>query len=238
MAKQRIDKLISSQSMATRSEVVKLIKGGRVTVNGAAVKSGSAKADPSADVITINGERFVYKEHVYFMMNKPYGVVSASRDPKEKTVIDLLPKAVLREGLFPAGRLDKDTTGFVLITDDGDFAHNILSPKRHIDKTYIAVTDAAVSDAHIDEIRRGMILGEEQFMPADIRLVSNKENFTYEIVLHEGRYHQIKRMIAASGVQLLSLNRIKMGDLPLDPSLTFGESRELSDDELKKIQQL
>lgn len=237
MAKQRIDKLIASQGTLTRSDAVKLIKSGAVAVNGKVIKSGSEKADPDSDIITVNSKRFVYKKNIYIMLNKPQGIVSASRDPKEKTVIDLVPDEFKREGLFPAGRLDKDTTGFVLITDDGEFAHNILSPKHHIRKTYIAETDELIAEHYIDEIKKGMILGEEQLLPAEIKLIAGEKNHTYEIVLHEGRYHQIKRMIASSEVTLLSLKRIKMGDLELDGKLAPGEMREITAEELNLIRQ-
>lgn len=235
MAKERIDKLIASQSTATRSEVAKLIKSGCVKINGVQVKSASEKADPETDRIELHAERFVYKKYIYIMMNKPGGIVSASRDPKEKTVIDILPKNLLRQGLFPAGRLDKDTTGFVLITDDGDFAHNILSPKHHVEKAYLAETDAEIGESYLSEMRKGLRLGEEQLLPAEIKLLEKEKNPIYEIILHEGKYHQIKRMIASSEVQLLSLKRIRMGQLALDESLRPGEARELTQEELRLV---
>lgn len=235
MKKERLDKIISSQSMMTRSEASRLIKGGCVKINGATVKNTSFKADPHTDSIELNGSPFVYKEHIYIMMNKPSGIVSASRDPKEKTVIDIIPEELMRPDLFPAGRLDKDTTGFVLITDDGDFAHNILSPKHHIDKTYLAETDVLIDDEHIENIRNGMTSGEDVFMPAHIELFDNTDNPVYKIILHEGKYHEIKRMIGASNANLLSLKRIKMGNLNLDESLSPGECREITENEKNLI---
>ena len=235
MAKERLDKLISSQSMMTRSEASKLIRSGIVTVNGSAVKSTSFKADPSVDAIRIGSSDFVYKKFIYIMMDKPGGIVSASRDPKEKTVIDIIPEELKRPNLFPAGRLDKDTTGFVLITDDGDFAHNILSPKNHIDKTYLAETDCIIDENFLEDMRNGMMLGDEQLLEAEIDLIGTTPNPVYKIVLREGKYHQIKRMIGSPNAVLLSLRRIRMGNLDLDSSLQPGECREISAEELEMI---
>lgn len=237
MEKERLDKLISSQSMMTRSDATKIIRSGAVTVNGSAVKNTSFKADPLVDIIKVGNETFVYKKHIYIMMNKPDGIVSASRDPKEKTVIDLVPDALKRPNLFPAGRLDKDTTGFVLITDDGDFAHNILSPRHHVEKTYLAETDCIIEDTFLENMRNGMMLGDEQLMEAEIELIRNENNPIYRIVLREGKYHQIKRMIGSTNAFLLSLTRIKMGKLDLDESLAPGECRELTAEELAQIQE-
>lgn len=237
MAKERLDKLISSQSMMTRSEASKLIRSGVVSVNGMIIKNTSAKADPDTDTIMVSNKKFVYKKHIYIMMNKPDGIVSASKDPKEKTVVDIVPENMQRPNLFPAGRLDKDTTGFVLITDDGDFAHNILSPKHHIDKTYLAETDCIIEDRFLEDMRNGMLLGDEQLLEAEIDLIENTGNPVYRIVLREGKYHQIKRMIGSTNAVLLSLRRIKMGNLDLDNSLAPGECREISEAEINLIQQ-
>lgn len=237
MAKERIDKLISSQGMLSRSDAAKIIKSGKVRINGAITKSTSFKADPAADVIEIDGERFTYKKHIYIMMNKPQGIVSASRDPKEKTVVDLVPDELKRPELFPAGRLDKDTTGFVLITDDGDFAHYILSPKHHIDKTYLAATDEIIDEKYLELMRSGMTSGDEAFLPAQIELYENTGSPVYRITLHEGKYHQIKRMIASTNASLTALKRISMGSLPLDESLAEGECKELSAAEIEKLKQ-
>ncbi len=236
MAKERLDKIISSQSMMTRSEAHKLIKSGAVAVNGIQIKNTSAKTDPDVDCVTVNGNVFRYRKYIYIMMNKPDGIVSASRDPKEKTVIDILPDELKRPDLFPAGRLDKDTTGFVLITDDGDFAHNILSPRHHIDKTYLAETDCEIHKEHLEKMRNGLLLGDEQLLEAEIDIVENSPSIIYKIVLREGKYHQIKRMIASTNAKLLSLKRIRMGQLDLDEKLAAGECREITDEELALIQ--
>lgn len=236
MPKERLDKIISSQSMMTRSDASRLIKGGCVKINSETVKNTSFKVDVINDKIEVNNEPFIYRKFIYIMLNKPSGIVSASRDPKERTVIDLVPDNLKRENLFPAGRLDKDTTGFVLITDDGEFAHNILSPKHHIEKTYLAVTDTIIREEYLENIRHGMTDNGDIFMPAQIELSENGKNPTYKIVLHEGKYHEIKRMIGVSNANLLSLKRIKMGQLYLDESLLPGECREISSEELKLIQ--
>ena len=221
--------------MMTRSEASKLIRAGNVKINGIVEKDTSAKADPQTDVIELCGNIINYKKHIYIMLNKPQGVVSASRDPKDKTVIDLVPDELKRPNLFPAGRLDKDTTGFVLITDDGDFAHDILSPKHHVEKTYLAGTDNLIKEDYLEEMRHGMVLGDEKLMDAEIDLISNGDSPVYRIVLREGRYHQIKRMIGATNAVLTSLKRIKMGQLDLDPTLLPGECRELTGDEVRLI---
>ena len=239
MAKERLDKIIASQSMITRSEAWKLIKSGQVKADGLTVKDKAFKADPSETVIEVSGKVLSYKKHIYIMMNKPVGIVSASRDPKEKTVVDLVPEELKRPGLFPAGRLDKDTTGFVLITDDGEFAHNILSPSKHINKTYLAATQGRIDEKYLKAIREGMTAGSEVFMPASIELYNNTQNseykYIYKIILHEGRYHQIKRMISASEQVLLSLKRIAMGSLSLDENLKEGCCREITPEEFKMI---
>ncbi len=242
MKTERIDKILSKQSSITRADAVKLIRAGKVTINGKIIMDNSMKIAPDEDTIEINGKIFHYKKFIYLMMNKPAGVVCASRSPNEKTVIDLLPDELLRPGLFPAGRLDKDTTGFVLITDDGNFAHNILSPSKHICKSYLAYLDNVLSEESINRIKTGMTIENETFMPADITLVGTNQAddnsySTYKITICQGKYHQIKRMIADCGGNLTALKRISMGNLPIDPSLRPGEAREITDDELALIQQ-
>lgn len=235
MSLQRLDKVIASQGKYSRNDVRRLVRGGSVTVNGKAVSDSGVKVDPGCDVITVCGENFGYSEYVYIMLNKPEGVVSASRSPGEKTVVDLVPDELKRQGLFPAGRLDKDTTGFVLITDDGAFAHDILSPKNHIEKTYIAVLDRPIGDAELEKFRTGVTLADGyECLPAQITPLTD-DGLTVEIKLREGKYHQIKRMAAACGSHVNKLRRISMGSLELDSSLAEGECRLISADELAKI---
>lgn len=237
MSKQRLDKIIASQGAYSRSEVKTLVKHGRVLVNGIAVTDPGFKADPDTDDICIDGKKLGYSEHVYIMLNKPKGVVSASNSPNDKTVIDLVPEQMRRSGLFPAGRLDKDTTGFVLITDDGDFAHDILSPKNHVEKTYIAKLDKPISKDRQAEFESGVVLSDGyECLPAKIRELSD-DGLTVEIKLREGKYHQIKRMAAACCSHVNELERIAMGTLVLDNQLSQGECRFISSEELAMIKQ-
>ena len=238
MSKQRLDKIIASQGAYSRSEVKALVKAKRVLVNGVAVSDPGFKADPDTDEITVDGKKFGYSEFVYIMLNKPKGVVSASNSPNDKTVIDLLPGEMRRSGLFPAGRLDKDTTGFVLITDDGEFAHEILSPKNHIEKTYEARLAQPVDEKQLEMVADGIVLGDgTECLPAKLRVVEDTDNPLVEIKIYEGKYHQIKRMFAAAGNGVIELKRTMMGALPLDDRLAEGECRRLTDEELLLVQQ-
>lgn len=234
MIMERIDKLISSQGKYTRSEVKKLIREGRVTIDGKTVTRPETKADADSQVIAVDGETLGYKKHLYIMLNKPKGVISASRDGKETTVVDLVPVALQRNGLFPAGRLDGDTTGFVLITDDGDFAHRILSPKNHIQKTYHAELAEKITEETIAAFRNGVELSDGTLcLEAELRSLGGRQA---EIKICEGKYHQVKRMFATLGNKVLALKRTAMGNLPLDESLAPGECRELTREELAQIE--
>ena len=170
------------------------------------------------------------------MMNKPKGVVRASEDRHERTVVDLVPERLFRKGLFPAGRLDKDTTGFVLLTDDGAFAHDILSPKKHIPKTYHALVDGPITEQMERDFAQGIRIGPDQTLPASLKKLSSCERGDWgEVILREGLYHQIKRMFGVYGLKVLELKRVKMGRLPLDPTLKEGECRELTPEELRLV---
>ncbi|HBL41357.1 MAG TPA: 16S rRNA pseudouridine(516) synthase [Ruminococcaceae bacterium] len=233
--KQRLDKILASQGLYSRSEARQLVRNGRVKINGTPAKSADEKANPEADDITVDGVSFTYREYVYIMLNKPQGVVSASESPGDVTVVDLVPPSLKRSGLFPAGRLDKDTTGFVLITDDGSFAHDILSPKKHIVKTYHAELSNRLSDEEQKRFADGVTLADGyECLPAFIRELS-EDGKTVEIKLREGKYHQIKRMAAACGTHVVRLHRVAMGSLTLDESLGEGECRLLSEEEKKRI---
>lgn len=235
----RIDKLLSSRGYGSRKEVRALLKTEQVKVNGQTVTDPAAKIDLGKDIIAIQGKELSAAPHIYIMLNKPAGVLCVSRDKSSKTVIDLLPDDMKWRDLFPAGRLDKDTEGFVLITDDGDFAHRMLAPNRHVSKTYEAIIDKPVSQTDIAAFETGLTLPDgTAFLPA--RLEQTGENpekgqYTAEIVLHEGKYHQIKRMLSASGYNLIHLKRTKIGQLELDPSLEKGQSRLITEEELAKI---
>ena len=229
----RLDKLVSSQGKYSRSDVKKLIKQGLIVVDGKVVKTPDEKVDPDSSEVFINGEPFVYKAHVYIMLNKPQGVVSATDDRTHTTVLDLVPESLRRDGLFPAGRLDADTTGFVLITDDGDFAHRILSPKSHVEKTYIAELAESISDEDIKKLESGITLKDGfECLPAKILPIEDK---IVEIKICEGKYHQIKRMFGATNNRVLSLKRTKIGGLPLDIDLKPGNCREITQEELGEI---
>ncbi len=233
---QRIDKIISSQMNISRNDARSLIKGGSVSCGGSVVTDSAFKADAEKSEITVNGKPLFYKEHIYIMMNKPEGVVSATNDPKTKTVIDIVPESMKRKNLFPAGRLDKDTVGFMLITDDGDFAHRILSPSKHVEKTYVAHLRDTLSGEGKAILEKGAVLSDgTECMDARVRIIDD-EGKKVEITIREGKYHQIKRMFASVGNEVVFLKRIAMGGLPLDDSLLPGECREISAEELEMIE--
>ena len=232
----RIDKYLSSQLNLSRTDARKLLRGGGVTVNGAAVGSAEHRVTPGKDVITAGGREVGYKKHLYIMMNKPPGVISASRDPSARTVVDLLPEDLRRQGLFPAGRLDKDTTGFVLITDDGQFAHDILSPRKHVPKNYTAWAERRLTGPEEDRFRAGITAGDVAYESAEISfLQKDADGFAYSVTIREGRYHQVKLMFAAVGAPLVRLHRNSIGGLPLDPALLPGQAREITGEELLSV---
>lgn len=232
---ERLDKILSSYFSLSRVDTKKMMKKQCVKVNGEAVKAPDIKVDPEKDKITVDGKEIVFKKHIYIMMNKPKGVISASDDKKTETVVDLVPKDLYRDGLFPAGRLDKDTTGFVLLTDDGDFAHRILSPKNHVEKTYFALLEKPLTQSDIEHFLSGVELKDGTLcLEAKVRM---KEGNTAEVIIHEGKYHQVKRMFAALGNRVLELRRVRIGNLPLDEALGEGECREITDEELLLITQ-
>ncbi len=234
---ERLDKILASQGTLSRRDVKDLIKKGLVMVNGVVVKDSSQKIDENKDTVLLNGEELILKKHIYIMLNKPQGVVSASESEQDKTVVDLVPDYLYRKGLFPAGRLDKDTTGFVLITDDGDFAHKILSPKNHIYKTYIAGLEHSLGSAEIQMLENGITLADgTELKEAKVEIIEDGDKPFAKIMICEGKYHQVKRMFAAAGNKVVSLHRSKMGDLELDSSLKPGECREITGKELELIQ--
>lgn len=236
---ERLDKVLASQGTLSRRDVKEIMKKGRVSVNGNVVKDSSFKVDINKDEVCLDGEIILLKKHIYIMMNKPQGVVSASEGEKEETVVDLVPDELYRKGLFPAGRLDKDTTGFVLITDDGDFAHRILSPKNHIFKTYLARLDHKLSDTDIKMLETGITLGDGTILKeAKVEIVEQSDTPLVKIMICEGKYHQVKRMFAAAGNKVVALHRSKMGGLELDSALNPGECREITPEERQKIQKI
>ena len=229
----RLDKLIASQGKYSRNDVKKLIRDGLVTVDGEKAATSDIQVNPETSEVVVDGTPLCYREHVYIMLNKPAGVVSATDDREHETVLDLVPDGLKRPGLFPAGRLDADTTGFVLITDDGDFAHKILSPKNHVEKTYIAELADPISEDDVEKLESGIVLKDEtRCLPAKINVLEERK---IEIKICEGKYHQIKRMIAATGNRVLVLKRTKIGGLPLDIDLLPGNCREITQEELGVI---
>ena len=234
MEVQRLDRFIASQlSDISRSAARELIRRGEVTVNGAAERSPEKKISPEADEITLFGRPVGYKKHLYIMLNKPSEVVCSTRDGLSETVLNLLPEGLRRKGLFPAGRLDKDTVGFVLITDDGELAHRILSPKSHVEKTYFVKLRDPCPPSVIDVFSRGMTLDGERLLPARLEILGERE---CRLTLREGKYHQIKRMFSSLENEVVYLKRTSIAGVELDPDLFEGQARELTAEEVFKLE--
>jgi len=231
---QRIDKIISEQTYYTRKEIKKLISQGLIYVNGEQVKKPESKYDETNITIQINGKEIEIKKHIYLLLNKPKGYISSTEINSQKTVLDLVPEEYKNRNLFPAGRLDKDTTGLMLITDDGEFAHNILSPRKHVKKEYEVTLDIPVTEAMVKGFKKGVNLNDGECKSADLEITGE---YTAKVVLTEGRYHQIKRMFGCYGAKVIELNRICMGNLYLPKELKLGEVKEASEEELQKIQE-
>lgn len=230
----RLDRFISNQLNVSRTEAKELIKKRLVSVNGETAKRYDMKLDPCWDEVRVCGKAVRYREHIYIMLNKPAGVVCATRDRLSETVLELIPPELRREGLFPAGRLDKDTEGFTLITDDGAFAHEILSPKKHVDKRYFAVLEKPASEKDALLFASGMeIDGGEKCLPAALELTDNPKEVY--ITLREGKYHQIKRMAEVVNNKIVYLKRVSIGELALDENLAPGQCREILHKEIEKI---
>ena len=224
----RLDRFLTGQNVASRKEAKELAKAGLVTVNGRAVKDTSFGINPETDCVVVRGTPVLYRKYLYLMLNKPKDVVCATEDSRHRTVLDLLPESLKRKGMFPAGRLDIDTEGFVLITDDGEFAHKMLSPKHHVSKTYRAVLSQPLTDEDIRYFCTGVILEDgTECLPAALTVLEEGEHPLVEVVLYEGKFHQIKRMFAAVGNHVETLKRIKIGELSLDPNLPPGGVREI-----------
>lgn len=229
----RLDRFLCEMNLGTRSQVKKLIAQGQVLVNGRVAKKAEDKIDETGDEVCFRGEVLVYKPYVYYMLNKPAGVVSATRDNTAGTVVELLKPGDRREDIFPAGRLDKDTEGFLLLTNDGALAHSLLSPKRHVDKTYRALLEHPLSEADAGRLEDGVDIGEEKpTLPCKIEFL--QENLIL-LTIQEGKFHQVKRMLQAVGNRVLALKRVSFGGLTLDEALSPGAYRELTEDEVKVL---
>ena len=234
----RLDKFLVACAVGSRTEVKNFLKSGRVTVNGKKEKSAKLQINEETDEICFDGQKLEYEEFVYYMMNKPQGVISATEDPKHKTVLNLLDDYARAKEVFPVGRLDIDTHGLLLLTNDGKLAHALLSPKRHVDKTYLAQINGVMTDADVETFAQGVPLKDFTCQPAKLELVSvdtEKEESLVRVTIAEGKFHQVKRMVAYCGKEVVDLQRLTMGTLTLDEDLKRGEWRRLSKEELEGL---
>lgn len=226
---ERLDKIISATGKKSRREVREMVRQGRVLVDGKPVHAADMKVDPQTAVILLDGEPLGYEKFTYVMLHKPAGVLTATEDRRQETVLDLLPPELRRRALSPVGRLDKDTEGLLLLTNDGQLAHRLLSPKSHVDKVYYARVDGALEPGDIAAFAAGMTLGDGlACLPAGLEILSPTEAL---VTLREGKFHQVKRMLAARGKPVLYLKRLSMGRLRLDPALAPGAWRMLTEEE-------
>ena len=231
----RLDKYLADMSIGTRTEVKKLIRQGKVAVDGLIVKNPDIKVDTGTQNVTYNGIAVTYETYEYYMLNKPAGVISATSDEKEKTVLDLIDKKK-RKDLFPVGRLDKDTEGLLLITNDGELAHRLLSPKKHVDKLYYAKVEGTVGMEDIDAFAKGLDIGEGEYTkPAKLIVLKSDVISEIELSIQEGKFHQVKRMFEAVGKKVIYLKRLEMGTLKLDEGLALGEYRPLTQKEIEGL---
>ena len=229
--KERLDKIISSRCLMTRTEATKAIRRGRVAVDGKTCNLPDSKFDVLENIITLDGNKVKRTPYVYIMMNKPEGVLSATEDKNAPTVLDLLPEEYARRGLGVVGRLDKDATGLLLLTDDGQLNHRLTSPKSHAPKLYRVTTDKPALQEHIGVFASGMDLGDFVAKPAKL-ILGEGESF---VEISEGKFHQVKRMFEKVGLRVLTLKRLKIGDLELDTGLKEGEYRTLTEEEERQI---
>lgn len=236
----RLDKFLVEMSVASRSTIKDMAKKGRITVNGQIVKASDTKLDESADVVAVDGQVIVFSSTEYFMLNKPAGVITATLDKKARTVLDLLDERT-RNDLFPVGRLDKDTEGLLLITNDGDLAHRLLAPKKHVDKVYYADIRGVVTDEHVRQFASGLTLSDgTAVMPGELVVLdvdSTAKTSRIRLTIHEGKFHQVKRMFEAVGTEVTYLKRLSMGPLSLDENLLPGEYRRLTDEEINMLKE-
>lgn len=230
---ERLDKILALHNVGSRKEAGALVRAGAVTVNGRAAARPEQKVDPEQDEIAVHGRPLTLRRHVYLMMNKPAGVLSAARDKNAPTVMDLLPPQLRRRGLFPAGRLDKDTEGLLLLTDDGGLAHRMLSPKSHVYKLYEARLDRPAQPGDQAAFAAGLQAGELSCLPA--RLSWGEDPCLVQVEVREGKFHQVKRMFHAVGKEVVALRRLRIGGLSLDPALSPGQARFLTGEEVEKI---
>ena len=232
----RLDKFLVACAVGSRTEVKNLLKAGRVTVNSKKEKSAKLQIDEERDEIRFDGQVLEYEEFVYYMMNKPKGVISATEDPKHRTVLDLLDVIAQSKEVFPVGRLDIDTHGLLLLTNNGQLAHALLSPKRHVDKTYLAQVKGIMAQEDVEIFAKGIPLKDFTCQPARLELVSidtEKNQSQIRVTIAEGKFHQVKRMVAYCGKEVVDLQRLTMGTLVLDENMQRGEWRRLTKEELE-----
>ena len=233
MALMRLDKYLADMGIASRKDLKQIIKSGRVSVDGKAVKLPETKIDPEICCVEMDGEKLNYSKYHYYMIDKPCGVVTATEDSKQKTVLDLVSPEMRRMGLFPVGRLDKDTSGLLLLTDDGDFAHRVISPKSCVEKRYYAKVEGEADMEDVKAFEKGIILGDgTQCLPAKLELLGAGQCM---VTVMEGKYHQVRRMLASRGKPVLELRRLSIGELVLGDELGSGEYRELTEDDLCRV---
>ncbi len=233
---QRVDKILSNFGFGSRKEIKQLVKNGQVKVDGVVIKDSAMHVNPKESVIEVAGEILKYRQFIYIMMNKPQGVISATYDNRLRTVIDILPDEFKCFNLFPVGRLDIDTEGLLLLTNDGQLAHELLSPKKHVPKRYYALIDGNVTEKDADAFWEGVVLDDGyKTLPSELFILKSGAFSEVEIVIYEGKFHQVKRMFEAVGKKVKYLKRIQMGELKLDETLNTGEVRELTEDEAKLV---
>ncbi len=236
--KMRVDKLLSNVGVASRAELKKYCKQGLISVNGKVINNPGVQVDSESDDIRFNGEKIVYREFVYIMLNKPDGYISATFDKYDPIVLDLIDQSYLVFEPFPVGRLDKDTEGLLVLTNDGQLAHRVLSPKKHVPKTYYAKIQGKVTEEDILAFEKGVILDDGyETMPSQMKILKSDDMSEIELTIHEGKFHQVKRMFESVGKKVVYLKRLSMGKLKLDESLGLGEYRELTEEEVKLIEE-
>lgn len=228
----RLDKFLANMGVGTRTEVKQLLKKGKVTVNTSVEKSPKSHINPTEDIVCVNEKQVEFVNNVYIMLNKPKGYISAKHDESNRTVNDLIPE-YQHLNIFPVGRLDKDTEGLLLITNDGQFSHDLMSPSKHVSKTYEVTSQNPVTKADIDAFKKGIILSDGPVKPAQLTRINET---TSQVTIYEGKYHQVKRMFHAIENEVLELKRLKIANLALDENLKSGEYKLLSDKELKLLQ--
>ena len=236
--KMRVDKLLSNVGVASRAELKKYCKQGLISVNGKVINNPGVQVDSESDDIRFNGEKIVYREFVYIILNKPDGYISATFDKYDPIVLDLIDQSYLVFEPFPVGRLDKDTEGLLVLTNDGQLAHRVLSPKKHVPKTYYAKIQGKVTEEDILAFEKGVILDDGyETMPSQLKILKSDDMSEIELTIHEGKFHQVKRMFESVGKKVVYLKRLSMGKLKLDESLKLGEYRELTEEEVKLIEE-